>query len=173
LQKVASAGAAAGGAGDEAAKLLAAHRWPEAEVAYRRVQSQNGKQPAVALGLVKALLAQGKGKEAEQALEGLTDSPELTAADKLRPLARYLVAAGAVEDVLGADSLDARFYRAGRLIRESNLAGAMDELLSILRRDKRYRGGEPRALMLALFDLLGDADPLTREYRNKLATVLF
>jgi len=173
LQKVIPAGAGSESAGDEAARLLAGHRWAEAEAAYRRAQGQNGKQPAVALGLARALLAQGKGQEAEQILASLTDGPEAATVEKLRPLARYLINAGAVEDVLGADTLDARFYRAGRLIRESDLAGAMSELLAILRQDRRYRNGEPRALLLALFDLLGDADPLTREYRNKLAAVLF
>jgi putative thioredoxin len=49
----------------------------------------------------------------------------------------------------------------------------MDQLLEVLRQDKRYRQGEPRLVMLALFELLGEDNPLTREYRNKLASVLF
>lgn len=173
LQKVVPAGAASGSVGDEGAQLLAGHRWAEAETAFRHAMSQNGKRPAVALGLARALLAQGKGQEAEQALAAVTDGPELATAEKLRPLARYLINAAGVEDIAGAATLDARFYRAGRLIRDGNLAGAMNELVSVLRQDRRYRNGEPRTLLLALFELLGDADPLTREYRNKLAAVLF
>ncbi len=173
LQKLVPAGAAAPAAGDDAAKLMAAHRWAEGETSYRRALARNGSQPAVSLGLAKALLAQGKGQDAERVLDGVGDGPEVAAVKKLRPLARYLVAAQSVEDVLGADSLDARFFRAGRLLRENHLTAAMDELLAVLRLDKRYRNGEPRVLMLALFDLLGETDPLTREYRNKLAGVLF
>jgi len=51
--------------------------------------------------------------------------------------------------------------------------GALEGLIAVLRRDKRYRGGEAQKIMLAYFDILGDSDPLTREYRNKLASVLF
>ncbi len=173
LQKFVPVGAAASGGGDEAANLLTAHRWPEAEAVYRHALARNDNEPAVKLGLAKALLAQGKGQEAERTLDGVGSGPEAAVVEKLRPLARYLVAAAAVEDVLGAESLDARFFRAARLLRENQFTGALDEFLAILRRDKRYRNGEPRVLMLAFFELLGDTDPLTREYRNKLASVLF
>jgi putative thioredoxin len=49
----------------------------------------------------------------------------------------------------------------------------MDGLLSIIREEKRYRDDLPRKLMIALFSLLGDDDPLTQEYRQELASVLF
>ena len=50
---------------------------------------------------------------------------------------------------------------------------AMDALLEVMRKDRRYRGDTPRKVMLAVVELLGEQDPLTREYRNKLASVLF
>jgi thioredoxin-like negative regulator of GroEL len=74
---------------------------------------------------------------------------------------------------MAAESLDAKFFRAGRLMREGKLTAALDELLGVLRRDKRFRGGEVQKVVLALFDVFGDADPLTREYRGKLALTLF
>jgi thioredoxin-like negative regulator of GroEL len=49
----------------------------------------------------------------------------------------------------------------------------MDGLLETLRRDKRYRKGEPRLVMLGIFELLGEDDPRTLEYRRELASVLF
>ncbi len=49
----------------------------------------------------------------------------------------------------------------------------MDEMLAVLRRDKRYRNGEPRVIMLGMLELLDDADPQKREYLNKLASALF
>jgi putative thioredoxin len=49
----------------------------------------------------------------------------------------------------------------------------MDGLLDILREDKQYREGLPKDILLALFALLGDGDPLTRQYRDELASVLF
>jgi len=41
-------------------------------------------------------------------------------------------------------------------------------MLAIVRDDPEARGS-----MLDVFDVLGDDDPLTREYRQKLATALF
>ena len=173
LQKLGATAGTTAAAGDDAAKLMAGHRWVEAEALYRRAAARDGSQGGVSLGLAKALLAQGKGQEAGRVLDGVSEGPEAATVEKLRPLARYLVASQSVEDVLGADSLDAHFFRASRLLREDRITAAMDELLAVLRRDKRYRNGEPRVLLLALFELLGETDPLTQEYRNKLAGVLF
>jgi putative thioredoxin len=69
--------------------------------------------------------------------------------------------------------LQAGLYQAGRLIVRGNLPAAMDGLIDILRQDKRYRAGLPKNVLLALFALLGDDDPLTRQYRDELASVLF
>jgi putative thioredoxin len=49
----------------------------------------------------------------------------------------------------------------------------MDALLTVVRRDKRYRNDTPRKVMLGIFQFLGEQDPLTREYRNRLASALF
>jgi len=49
----------------------------------------------------------------------------------------------------------------------------MDGLLDILRQEKRYRNGEPRRVMLGIFEILGDDNPVTITYRNELASVLF
>lgn len=158
------------GGGDDAGRLLAARRWAEAEAAFRRDDVKN---PAVALGLARALLAQGKGAEAGRLLDGIKDGPELAAAEKLRPLVTYLATASGVEDVAGADTAAAHFFRANRALRERNLIAALEEMLTAIRRDRRYRNGEPRQVMLALLELLDEADPQRREYLNKLASALF
>jgi len=164
------AGQSASGA-DEAGKLLAARRWAEAEAAYRRAGDL--KSPASALGLARALLAQGKGGEAGRLLDGIKEGPEAAIASKLRPLVDYLAAAKGVEDVAGADTAAAHFFRASRALGERNPIAALEELLTAIRRDKRYRNGEPRQVMLALLELLDEADPQRREYLNKLASALF
>jgi putative thioredoxin len=59
------------------------------------------------------------------------------------------------------------------LISRGNLEAAMDGILDILRQDKRYRSGEPRRILLAIFEILGENNPVTRQYRSEMATVLF
>jgi thioredoxin-like negative regulator of GroEL len=46
-------------------------------------------------------------------------------------------------------------------------------LIDILRQDKHYRDGLPRKIMLGLFEILGNEDTLTQQYRQELASVLF
>jgi putative thioredoxin len=157
----------------EASRLLAEHRWAEAEIAYRRAVSANRNDGTAALGLLKALLAQGKGAEADRLIATFPPGREAAEIERYRPLVRFLLETQCPGEPGENLDLEARYRRAGCLVTENNLQGAMDGLLEVLRRDKRYRGDEPRLLMLALFDLLGDADPLTREYRARLASVLF
>ncbi len=157
--------------GPDPEALLAEGRYVEAEAAYRRLGAGNGNQPALNLGLAKALLAQGKGQPARQLLEGITDGPEAAVAHTLLPLAVFLTLAPS--DINGGGEMATLYQRAAQGITAGNLREALDALLDVLRRDKRYRNGEPRQAMLAIFALLGDEHPLTREYRMKLASVLF
>ena len=159
-------------AADAAAKLLADHRWPEAEAAYRRTAAAQAS-PAEILGLAKALVAQGKGQEAEQALEKCKGDGEVDTAERLQAAARWLVMAQATDGSAGTTGAEALYLDAGKAALKGDIQGALDGLLSVLRRDKRYAGGEAQRIMLAYFSILGDADPLTREYRTKLAALLF
>jgi len=157
----------------EAQSLLATRHWPEAEDAFREVLEQDESNAAAALGLVKSLLMQGKGKESGEVLADFPAGTEWPVAESLKPLAEVLVEAEGADPAVDEDTLSARLHRAAKLIARGNLPAAMDGLLDILREDKTYRGGLPKQIMLALFVLLGDQDPLTREYREELASVLF
>ena len=156
---------------DVAAGLLAAHRWPEAEAAYRRAMS--GDQGAARLSLAKTLIAQGKGSDAEPMLDTVSNEAEMAMVDRLRTAAHWLVTSREPAADLVPNSTDALFLRTGRVAAEADIQGVLEGLIAVLRRDKRYRGGEAQKIMLAYFDILGDSDPLAREYRSKLASVLF
>lgn len=170
IQKLAPA--ATDQAATDAAGLLAAHRWADAERAFRRL-AQNGADPTASLGLAKALIAQGKGSEAGGVLEPIKDGPEAPMAERLRAAARWLASAQAAAPQAEPNSPDALFAQAAGVAARGDIQAALEGLLAVLRRDKRYRAGEAQRIMLAFFDVLGDADPLTREYRNRLASVLF
>ncbi len=158
---------------EEARSLLATRHWPEAEAKFRSILEANETDPAAALGLVKSLLMQGRGIEAEERIKGFPPGTEWAEAEKLKPLAEVLAEVERNEVPSEDDPLAIGLSQAARLIARGNLAAAMDGLLDILRQDKSYRKGLPRQLLLALFLLLGDEDPLTREYRDELASVLF
>ncbi|HSB90792.1 MAG TPA: tetratricopeptide repeat protein [Anaerolineales bacterium] len=158
---------------ENAASLLATRHWPEAEAAFRAVLEQDEANSRAALGLTQALLMLGRGSEARALLGRFPPGQEWATAERLKPLAEVLAGLKDDEDEEPADPLDAQLRQAARLIGRGNLPAAMDGLLDILRQDKSYRKGLPKDLLLALFTLLGEGDPLTREYRDELASVLF
>ena len=158
---------------NEAASLLATRHWAQAEAAFRRVLDDQPGNSAAALGLLKTLAAQGKGCEAEELAEDFPRGDEIAVVEKLKPLARLLCVVEARDAPLEESDLDALYYHSARLLAQSQIEAGMDGLLEVLRQDKKYRKGEPRLVMLGIFELLGEDDPLTRAYRSELASVLF
>jgi len=173
LEKVVPAGSSAGGGSAEAERLLSAHRWAEAEAAYLRVAPGTGQEAAATLGLAKALLGQGKGAQAQRLLAGPLDGADPALVERLRALAGLIVETESYTGSQDGDAMAEGYRAVGRLAASGDLTGTMDGLLGVLRLDKRYRQGAPRLSMLAILDLLGEDDPQTRPYRNKLASVLF
>lgn len=159
----------------EANSLLATRHWPEAETAFRQILSQHPNHPLARLNLARTLLAQGLGCEAIRHLQAITDGPELALAYKLLPFGNYLCQSSELADGWEDDAslTEIQYRQASRIWQRGNFAAAMDGLLDVLRQDKNYANGEAKAVLLAIFELLGDDDPLTQTYRRELASVLF
>jgi putative thioredoxin len=156
----------------EARAFLMARHWPEAEEAGRRALSDDPASSAAALCLVRALLAQGKGEQALEVLAAFPAGNEVVAAERLRPLAQLMLRAAQADDSSG-EAEEAEYLQSARLIGRGNFAGALDGLLDVLRRNKNYAQGQARLVFLAVLELTGEEDPLTRTYRDELASVLF
>jgi putative thioredoxin len=146
----------------------------EAEEAFQTVLDEIPEHPVASLGMLRSLLVQRKVIQALSLLRDFPASKQYASAESMRPLAEGLARAerGELEE-FSDNPLDAAFARAFRLIQRGNLPAAMDGLLEILRQDKRYKNGAARQVLLGIFEMLGDEDELTREYRSELATVLF
>lgn len=154
--------------------LLATRHWEEAEQAFRDLLLDFPNYPEANINLAKSLLAQALGCEAKELLENEIHGPLMLNAERLLPLARYLCRnEDGLDDDFDIEPIEAQYRRSAHLLRQDNLEAAMDGLLDVLRQDKRYRDKEPRDVMLGLFELLGDDDPMTQSYRNELASVLF
>lgn len=158
---------------NEARSLLVTHHWHEAEQAFRAVLTQQPNDQAARLGLAQALLAQGEGEEAAGYLNRPFDGEAHAQAATLLPLATFLRDFGGPLPETDAPDIEMQYRQAARLLRRGRLEAGMDGLLDVLRLDKRYRKGEPRLILLALFALLGDGNDLTRQYRQELAMALY
>lgn len=156
---------------EAANSLLAIRHYPEAEKAFRSIFDQNEENAAAALGLMKSLLLQGQGDAALEVWSTFPSSVEWAQAEKLVPMANWLDQAASVTEP--SDSMEAEWRQAARLIKIGNYPAAMDGLLDLLKQDRTYRDGAAKKALLAIFALLGDDDPLTRQYREELASILF
>jgi putative thioredoxin len=157
---------------EKANSMLTMEQYTSAEAAFRDVLEITPGRPAALLGLAKSLLFQGQTEAASRILRGFPASREFNAAQSLLPL---IAALERVEngDAWSDDPLDAAYNRAIKLVRRGNVPAAIDGLMDVLRQDKRYRDGAARQVILSLLELLGEDNPLTRQYRQELAMVLF
>jgi putative thioredoxin len=124
------------------------------------------------LGLLMSYVGLGKSLEANNLLRIFPASHEFTSAENLKPLIEAYQLLDDVE-ITGDDELEAAFWNNIRLARRGNIPAALDGLLDILRKNKRYQKGQARLIVVALLQLLGDEDPDARLYRSELATILF
>lgn len=152
--------------------LLAMRQSLQAETTFRAVIKEFPENPVAQLGLAKSLLLQGESQESSQILSRFPASREYAAAQTLLPLS--LALSDLDQDRLKDDDpLDPAFNQALRLVKRGNIEAAMDGLLDILRENKHYADGRARLTLVALLELFGENNPVTRQYRAELASVLF
>ena len=136
---------------------------------------------AIPRDLAKLLWAEGEGGQALKLLDSLP--PEARADAMIAPLHAHLNLAETARlappladlearITQNPDDLDAHYQRAAVLLASDDFAGAMEALLLIARTDRGFRHDIGRTSLLALFDLLGSAHPLTRQYRQALSESL-
>jgi putative thioredoxin len=128
------------------------------------------------------LLAQGNADEAQRLLDTLQDIDILKDARVLQLKAQVRLAemkeVGESEASLAAavnadgNDLEARFKLANVLIAANRAAEGMDQLLEIVRRDRKFKDDIGRKTLLDVFNLLGGQGELVATYRRKLAALL-
>jgi putative thioredoxin len=166
---------AAGEAVISADNLLQDRQWQEAENLFREMLEQDPAGAEAKLGLAKSLLGQGDGCKARFYLEDLKLVVEtMEHAGHLLPLAEYLCTASERKSQNAEVTVvEAQYRQSASLFSDGKFAPALDGLLEVLRHNKNYRAGQAKAVVLGIFELLGDEDPLTQVYRRELGSVLF
>jgi putative thioredoxin len=152
--------------------LMASSEYEEAEDAFREFLSMNPNHPDALLGLVRALLFQGVGKEALILLRNFPASSAYIKAQLLKPVAQ---AFSEIPDILeeSQDELEAAYKNGVRLARRGNILAALDGFLDLLKKDRHYRDDQVKDVFVGLLTLLGDAHPDARQYRQDLSAILF
>lgn len=156
-------------------------QFPMAVTNYQQALAEKPDHYRAMVGLGRTLLKQGEMAEGIAVLDKIPAGlPERSVADALIVTAQFQqeVAGQNEADLrakLAADPADvpSRYTLASLLATEERYAEAMDEFLEVVRRDRAYKEDAARKAMLALFTAIGEGEPLTRQYRQKLANVLF
>jgi putative thioredoxin len=134
----------------------------EAERLYRQALSVDPGQPQAALGLGGLAAQRGELGEARRLLAPLRPDPE---AERL--LAAIDVSEWAVPNGSGP------LADAERAAAEGRFQDALEVFLAAIRNGREEDREQAREAMLKVFSVLGEEDPLTIEYRRKLASALF
>lgn len=177
------------GAAEEAADLLtggadalAKRDLSRAAQLFGQVLQEDPGNPKAVAGLARCYLESGDLDRARKTLklvrpDGASDE-NYRAAEAELALKERAAAAGDAEQLnarVAANPADlgARFDLAlvldGRGAREA----AIDQLLEIIRRDRKWNDDAARKHLLTLFDAMGPADPRTLAGRRRLSSILF
>ncbi len=173
---------------DEAADMegaetaLAAGDVNTAAQAFGEALQKDAENERAAAGLAKCYIKTGDLTRAEQTLAlvppAKADSAPVASARASLELARKAANTGDAETLrakLAANSGDSqsRFDLALALNAKGDRQGALDELLTIIRKDRAFNDDAARKQLLQLFDAWGASDRATISGRQRLSSLLF
>jgi putative thioredoxin len=163
----------------DGAALLAAGQASAAEAAFRRALDLDARVAVALIGLASIHSQRGEDAEALALLERVPPGPHRPEADRLAATIRIRQSGAGDEAGLRAKvdgdptDLEARFTLAQALAASGRHEEALDQYLTILKRDRAFRDDGARKAMLDIFELLGGGNELADRYRSELAKVLF
>ena len=167
---------------DAADEALAAGDANTAAQAFAEALQKDAENERAAAGLAKCYIKTGDLTRAEQTLALVSpakaDSAPVASARASLELARKAANAGDAESLrakLAANPNDSqsRFDLAVALNAKGDRQGALDELLTIIRKDRAFNDDAARKELLQLFDAWGASDPATISGRQRLSSLLF
>ena len=170
---------------NEIDKALALSEAGESEQAIEALKVLNQADPSntqVYLAIARVYLQAEDFDNCEAVLKALPANIQIS--DEAKKITDELNLAKATSDVPAVEELLAqletepdnhalRVQLANQYIVTKQYEPALQSLMIILSKDMNFQEGEAKAAMLKIFELLGAQEPLTRQYRTKLATLLY
>ena len=150
-----------------------------AKQAYAQVLEKEDDNAEARLGMARVLLAQLDIDSAAKELDLVDETTtHITQAewhnDAIEFWREAVQFASAPPPSAGPDADDdTLFQTAAALTAQRRYAEACEVLLALLTRNSGYRKQLPRKSMLSLFGFLGETNPLTREFQDRMASALF
>ncbi|KGM49994.1 tetratricopeptide repeat protein [Pseudooceanicola atlanticus] len=181
----AGGGDSSGGLDDAVAaaeEMLAEGAAEDAQQTFAAILQEEPHHAAAYAGLVRTYLAMDQLDQAEAALNGapveISKAPELEAVHAQIELAKQAAGVGPVAELTATveaepDNHQARLDLAKALHASGDVAGAVDQLLELFRRDREWNDGAAKAQLLTIFEALDAKDPVALSGRRKLSSMIF
>jgi len=149
---------------------------------YAKVLAQDGGNLAALEGLARSYVRTGALDQAKQTLalvpEAKRNDPAIAAARAALEVSEQAQAVGPIADLepkVAANPLDhqARFDLAIALNAKGRRQGAVDNLIEIVRRDRKWNDDGARKQLVQFFEAWGPTDEATVNGRKRLSSILF
>ena len=149
---------------------------------YAQVLAQDSGNIAALAGLARSYVRTGATEQAKQTLalvpEAKRNDPAVAAASAALEVAEQAKSVGPIADLeqkVAANPLDhqARFDLALALNSKGRRHDALEQLVSIVKRDRKWNDDGARKQLVQFFDAWGPTDEATIEGRKRLSSILF
>ena len=150
---------------------------------YSQILQHDPQHPEALGGHVRALTARGEFDKARQALARVSkenaNHAEIAGARSALELAeqaqKAMAGAGKLKARLekNPDDHEARLELATALFGSGQREAAIDELLTLYKRDRKWNEEAARKQLVKFFEVMGPTDPLTLSARRRLSSLMF
>lgn len=163
-------------------EMLEAGEYDDAAETFEAILGEDPERSPAFVGLFKAKMGAKKIDEAQKMLEeiptALVNKPEILALQAQIDLINQTEGLGEINDLREALKNDLsnhqiRFDLALALFTAGETTDAIQELLTIFRKDQEWNDDAARQQLFKFFDILGGDDPITLSGRRQLASMLF
>ena len=163
-------------------EMLEAGEYDDAAETFEAILGEDPERSPAFVGLFKAKMGAKKIDEAQKMLEdiptALVNKPEILALQAQIDLTNQTQGLGEINDLREAlkndlDNHQIRFDLALALFTAGETNDAIQELLTIFRKDQEWNDDASRQQLFKFFDILGGNDPITLSGRRQLASMLF
>ncbi len=154
-----------------------------ASALYAQILQHEPQHPEAIGGLTKALIARGELAKAHEALDSAP--PEIATHADIAAARTALELAEQGQKAMGEagnlrarvdkdpDDHEARLELATALFGSGDREAAVDELLTLFRRDREWNEQAARKQLVKFFEAMGPTDPLTVSSRRRLSSMMF
>jgi len=166
----------------KALALSAAGEYDQAAEVLKALNQQDPSNTKIYMAIARVYLQSGDFENCEAVLNALPAN--IQTGDEAQQIQSELKLAKATSDAPEVDEIlyqleadpenhELRMQLANQYMVSQQYEPALEALFYILKRDLNFQEGAAKAAMLKIFEILGPQESLTRQYRSKLATLLY